>query len=50
MSGPFLGQILPIRDGIPLNKEKPTFPVCIILGNFEDRVILPSFPFQQIPM
>ena len=50
MSGPFLGQILPIRDGIPSNKEKTTLPVCIILGDLEDRVILPGFPFQQIPV
>ncbi|KAM0010977.1 hypothetical protein Hdeb2414_s0068g00769201 [Helianthus debilis subsp. tardiflorus] len=50
MSSPFLGQILPIWDGIPSNKEKATLPVCIILGDLEDRVILPGFPFQQISM
>ena len=50
MSSPLLGQILPIRDGIPPNKEESSLPICIILGDLKNRVILPSFPFQQIPV
>ncbi|KAJ0845461.1 hypothetical protein HanRHA438_Chr15g0713921 [Helianthus annuus] len=48
VSGPLLGQILPVRDGIPPNKEETSLPVCVILGNLKNRVILPGFPFQQV--
>ena len=48
MSSPLLGQILPIRDGIPPNKEEALIPVCVIFGNLKNRVILPGFPFQQV--
>ncbi|KAJ0434275.1 hypothetical protein HanIR_Chr17g0879711 [Helianthus annuus] len=48
MSSPLLGQILPVRDGIPPNKEESSLPVGIIFGDLKNRVILSSFPFQQI--
>ena len=48
MSSPLLGQILPIRDGIPPNKEEPTLPVCVVLGDLEDRMILSSFSLKQV--
>ncbi|KAM0034505.1 hypothetical protein Hdeb2414_s0016g00498671 [Helianthus debilis subsp. tardiflorus] len=48
MSGPLLGQILPIRDGISSDKKESSLPICIIFCNFKNRMILPSFPFQQI--
>uniref|UniRef100_A0A251T3F4 Uncharacterized protein n=1 Tax=Helianthus annuus TaxID=4232 RepID=A0A251T3F4_HELAN len=48
MSSPLLGQILPIRDGIPPNKEEPSLPIRVILGDLENRVILSGFPFKQI--
>ena len=50
MSSPLFGQILPIRDGISPNKKEPSLPVRVVLGNFEDRVILPSFSLKQIAM
>ena len=50
MGSPLLGQILPIRDGISPNKKESSLPVRVILGNFEDRVILPSFSLKQIAM
>ncbi|KAJ0904095.1 hypothetical protein HanPSC8_Chr07g0277901 [Helianthus annuus] len=49
MSGPLLGQILPVRDGIPPNKEETSLPVGIIFCDLKNRVILSSFPFQQVP-
>lgn len=48
MSSPLLGQILPIRDGIPPNKEESTLPIHVIFGDLKNRVILSGFPFEQI--
>ncbi|KAJ0795348.1 hypothetical protein HanPI659440_Chr04g0149441 [Helianthus annuus] len=48
MSSPLLGQILPIRDGISPNKKEPSLPVRVVLGNFEDRMILSSFSLKQV--
>ena len=48
MGSPLLGQILPIRDGIPPNKKESSLPVRVILGNFENRMVLSSFSFEQI--
>ncbi|KAJ0618678.1 hypothetical protein HanHA89_Chr02g0056221 [Helianthus annuus] len=46
MSSPLFGQILPIRDGIPPNKEEPSLPIRVVLGDLEDRMILSSFSLK----
>ncbi|KAJ0947497.1 putative ribonuclease H [Helianthus annuus] len=45
-----LGSSLKIPEdiSIPSDKEEASLPICIIFCNLKNRVILPSFPFQQI--